>query len=162
IRRARAELQRADVAILVTQSTHANEDAALLDVCPAGAERLVVHNKIDLSGETARIERVANVAHIYVSAQRGDGLNDLRAELSRLAMPGDTSQGTFSARSRHVQALENVAQHFHAAVTQLEHAAGELVAEELRHAQRSLGEITGVYSSEDLLGAIFSTFCIGK
>lgn len=162
IRRARAELQRADVAILVTQSTHANEDAELLDVCAAGAVRLVVHNKIDLSGETARIERVANIAHIYVSAQRGDGLNDLRAELSRLAMPGDTSQGTFSARSRHVQALENVAQHLHAAIAQLEHAAGELVAEELRQAQTSLGEITGVYSSEDLLGAIFSTFCIGK
>ncbi|MEO8803506.1 MAG: tRNA uridine-5-carboxymethylaminomethyl(34) synthesis GTPase MnmE [Rudaea sp.] len=162
IRRAQAELQRADVAILVTESSHVDGDAMLLDACSVGATRLVVHNKIDLTGEAAHVQRAERAVHIYLSAQRGDGLADLRSELSRLAMPGDATQGTFSARTRHVLALEIVVQHLDAAVGQLESGAGELVAEELRHAQRSLGEITGVHSNEDLLGAIFSTFCIGK
>ncbi|MGA9334550.1 MAG: tRNA uridine-5-carboxymethylaminomethyl(34) synthesis GTPase MnmE [Rudaea sp.] len=162
IRRARDELLRADVAILVTQSSHADEDATLLNSCTAGVIRLIVHNKIDLSGETAHVERDGDAARIYLSARTGDGLAGLRAELSRLAMPGDATQGAFSARTRHVQALEIVLQHLEAATTQLAESAGELVAEELRLAQQSLGEITGVYSSEDLLGAIFSTFCIGK
>lgn len=162
IRRASAELLRADVAILVTQSAHVSEDIGLLEACPAGAIRLIVHNKIDLSAETPQVVRDTNGVHIFLSAQRGDGLADLRSELSRLAMRDDGNQGTFSARTRHVRALEIVQQHLDVATTQLEHGAGELVAEELRHAQQALGEITGVYSSDDLLGAIFSTFCIGK
>lgn len=162
IRRARAELLRADVAILVTQSSHADEDIALLEACPEGATCLIVHNKIDLTGEMPHLERHGDAVHVYLSAQRGDGLTELRAELSRFAMRGDASQGTFSARSRHVRALEIVTDHLDAATKQLAQGSGELVAEELRHAQRSLGEITGTYSSDDLLGAIFSTFCIGK
>lgn len=164
MRRARAELARADVALLVTDSAHVDSDRALLGDCAAGAIRLIAHNKIDLSKEIARVEPGhGKEIHIYLSAQCGDGLPDLRAELARLAGRGDGTHGAFSARARHVDALERVAQHLRAAETAL-HAqrSGELAAEDLRQAQRALGEITGEYRSEDLLGAIFSTFCIGK
>jgi tRNA modification GTPase len=90
-------------------------------------------------------------------------LPELREELARLAGSGDGTQGAFSARARHVDALERVAAHLRAADNALRlDRAGELAAEELRQAQRALGEITGDYTSDDLLGAIFSTFCIGK
>jgi tRNA modification GTPase len=83
--------------------------------------------------------------------------------LKRLAGAGDAEQGAFSARTRHVLALEQVQAHLEAAERVLrETRAGELAAEELRQAQHHLGEITGEFTSEDLLGAIFSTFCIGK
>jgi tRNA modification GTPase len=164
MRRARAELARADVAILVTDSGHAAADTALLDDCAEGAARLIVHNKIDVSGERARVERAGgNEIHMYISAQRGDGLAELRTELARLGGRGDGAQGAFSARARHVDALERVAAHLRAADSALRvDQAGELAAEELRQAQRALGEITGDYTTDDLLGAIFSTFCIGK
>ena len=164
MRRARAELARADVAILVTDSGHAAADMALLEDCAEAAARLIVHNKIDVSGESARVERAAgNEIHMYISAQRGDGLADLRTELARLGGRGEGAQGAFSARARHVAALERVADHLRAADTALrQDHAGELAAEELRQAQHSLGEITGDYTTDDLLGAIFSTFCIGK
>ena len=163
MRRARVELARADVAILVTDTEHAILDQTLLDECPAVATRLIVHNKIDLSGESARIDARESIeVHIYLSAQGGAGLDLLRSELARLAGRGDGAQGAFSARTRHVQALQDTATHLDAASAQLLARVGELAAEELRQAQRTLGEITGEYTSDDLLGAIFSSFCIGK
>ena len=164
IRRARAELARADVAILVTDDEHADADRALLGECSSAATRLIVHNKIDLHGKSPE-RKVAEdgATHIALSAHTGAGLDLLRAELSRLAGRGEESHGAFSARRRHVDALLHVAEHLQRAETHLTVArAGELAAEELRQAQRALGEITGEYSSDDLLGAIFSTFCIGK
>ncbi|MGH8041833.1 MAG: tRNA uridine-5-carboxymethylaminomethyl(34) synthesis GTPase MnmE [Rudaea sp.] len=163
IRRARAELSRADVAVLVTDSAHADADCGLLDECAVGATRLVVHNKIDLSGECAYVDHGENASiHIYLSALRGDGLDLLRAELANLSGRGDGTQGAFSARTRHVQALEAAAEHLQHAAQQLHTRAGELAAEELRQAQRHLSEITGQFTSDDLLEKIFSTFCIGK
>jgi tRNA modification GTPase len=163
MRRARAELARADVATLVTESAHVESDLALLDACAPGAVRIVVHNKIDLSGETTRAATLANgEIHVWLSARTGDGLPMLREELKRLAGQGEGTQGAFSARTRHVQALEAVAMHLRAAKEQLEHRTGELAAEELRQAQQALGEVTGQFTSDDLLGKIFSTFCIGK
>ncbi|HST27926.1 MAG TPA: tRNA uridine-5-carboxymethylaminomethyl(34) synthesis GTPase MnmE [Rudaea sp.] len=163
MRRARAELARADVAILVTESAHALTDLALLDACASAAVRIIVRNKIDLSGESARVARQANgEIHIWLSARTGEGLALLREELKRQGGRGDGTQGAFSARTRHVQALEAVAVHLHAAKEHLERRIGELAAEELRQAQQALGEITGRFSSDDLLGKIFSTFCIGK
>jgi len=163
MRRARTELLSADVAILVTESRHVEHDRALLQDCAAGVIRLIVHNKIDLAGETAQLARGDDETHVYLSARSGDGLDALRGELARLAGHGDDIAGAFSARTRHVDALQRVTEHLRAADEALRVArAGEIAGEELRLAQQALGEITGEYSSDDLLGAIFSTFCIGK
>ena len=163
MRRARAELARADVAILVSESAQVQTDLALLNVCAAGATRIVVHNKVDLSGATARMETLqSGEIHIWLSARTSAGLDLLREELKRIAGYGESAQGAFSARTRHVQALEGTVAHLHAAKEHLEHRTGELAAEELRQAQQALGEITGQFTSDDLLGKIFSTFCIGK
>jgi tRNA modification GTPase len=162
MRRARNELARADVAILVTDTAHAAADTELLEDCAAGATRVIVHNKIDLSGESARRELCGDTVNVWLSAQDGTGIELLRAELARLAGRGDGAQGAFSARARHVDALERVAQHLRTADTHLDQRIGELAAEELRQAQQCLGEITGEFSSDELLGQIFSTFCIGK
>jgi tRNA modification GTPase len=162
IRRARTELTQADVAILVTDGEHATVDHELLAGCATGATRLIVHNKIDLVGETPRCETVAGEVRLWLSAQTGEGMALLRTELARLAGRGEGVQGAFSARQRHVRALETVAEHLRGAAAQLQERAGELAAEELRQAQQALGEITGEFTSDDLLGKIFSSFCIGK
>jgi len=169
IRRARAELERADVAILVTDAPKNDapqtaSDRALLADLQSGATRIVVHNKIDQSGEMPRRESDQDDGiSIHLSARTGAGIDLLRDELARLGGRGDGTQGAFSARRRHVDALQRVADHLRLAAAQLhEHRAGELAAEELRVAQHALGEVTGEYTSDDLLGAIFSTFCIGK
>jgi tRNA modification GTPase len=163
MRRARAELAAADVAILVTDGDDAERDRTLLRGAAAGATRIIVLNKIDLRGEAARIDERVAETHIHLSARSGDGLALLRACLRRRAGLDAAGSGSFSARRRHVDALERVDAHLAAAASALqEQRAGELAAEELRLAQHALAEVTGAYSSDDLLGAIFSTFCIGK
>lgn len=162
VRRAHGELQRADVVMLVTDASHADQDLTFLDSVPAGVERLVLINKIDLDSTAASDVVCDDASMLRVSAKTGEGLDVLRLQLKQLAGLG-SGEGAFSARRRHVLALEQVQ-------TQLDHTAavlgsshaGELAAEELRHAQHVLGEITGSYSSDDLLGAIFGSFCIGK
>ncbi|MEO6967668.1 MAG: tRNA uridine-5-carboxymethylaminomethyl(34) synthesis GTPase MnmE [Rhodanobacteraceae bacterium] len=163
IRRARAELARADVALLVTDAAHANDDGALLDNLPPSIARIVVLNKIDLDGAHPHRDINHGGVRIGLSAKTGAGVELLRAELKTLAGADEAMDGAFSARARHVQALQHASDRITAAAMVLsEHNAGELAAEELRAAQRHLGEITGAYTSDDLLGAIFSTFCIGK
>jgi tRNA modification GTPase len=98
-----------------------------------------------------------------VSAQTGDGLPLLRDHLKQCMGYVAPESGSVSARARHLEALAAARSHVEEAARQLEEAhAGELVAEELRLAQRALDEITGTFSSDDLLGRIFSSFCIGK
>ncbi len=163
MRRARSELARADVLLLVTDSAHANADLGLLQSGGASAARIIVHNKIDLSGESARHEHGEDETRIWLSAHTGIGLELLRSELKRLAGHGDAATGSFTARARHVAALEQVEIHLRDAThALLELRAGELAAEELHTAQNALASITGEFGSEDLLGAIFSSFCIGK
>jgi tRNA modification GTPase len=162
VRRAHGELQRADVALLVTGAEHFSADLALLAAVPASVERLVLINKIDRDHAHAHHESRDGALWLWASAKTGEGLDTLREHLKRLAGAG-TGEGAFSARRRHVQALERVQTHLdHAASVLMHNRAGELAAEELRHAQHALGEITGSYSSDDLLGAIFGSFCIGK
>jgi tRNA modification GTPase len=164
VRRARAHLQRADLALLVTDETHAAADLALLDGMPATTPRLVAVNKIDLVGDTPRQERRDAADWLWLSAKTGAGLDALRDRLRRLAGVDEAQAETaFSARRRHVLALQAAATHVQAATETLrDTGAGELAAEELRQAQRALGEITGAFVADDLLGAIFSSFCIGK
>ena len=162
VRRAQGELASADVALLVTERTHHDEDLALLAALPTAVTRLVVVNKIDRDGQPPADGSHGGVATVWLSARTGDGLDALRRRLSRLAGRGG-GEGAFSARRRHLQALHRVGDH----LARADHAlralqAGELAAEELRQAQHALGEITGSYTSDDLLGAIFGSFCIGK
>jgi len=163
IRRARAELERADVALLVTDADNdAEADIALLAGMPSGVRRIVAHNKIDLGDRSPRRERRGDDVHLWLSAKTGVGLELVHAELRGLAA-GEGGDGAWTARARHVAALERARTHLAAAESALiERNAGELAAEELRDVQRALGEITGEFSSEDLLGEIFSAFCIGK
>ena len=150
IRRAREALKSADAVLWIQDSS--DPDAGSLEApLPDGVPTLVVRNKVDVSGEGAG-ERNGAV-----------GLSALRARLGELAGYKNLGEGAFTARQRHVDALERAAAHFEAGCEQLEtQRAGELLAEELRLAQEALGEITGAVSADDLLGRIFSEFCIGK
>ncbi|RDS81748.1 tRNA uridine-5-carboxymethylaminomethyl(34) synthesis GTPase MnmE [Dyella monticola] len=162
VRRAHSERARADVVLLVTDVPHASDDLAWLHDLPVTIERIVIVNKIDLHDAAARIEHHDGASWLWLSVKTGHGLDALRERLKQLAGVG-SGEGAFSARRRHVLALERVADHLDRAAHVLTATrAGELAAEELRHAQHALGEITGTYSSDDLLGAIFSSFCIGK
>jgi tRNA modification GTPase len=175
IRRARAELARADLALLVVDASRRSDElaadlAALAAEGPAEAERLVLANKWDLVPAPEQSDRLTALGAssddprtvLPISAASGEGLDTLRAALAERAGATEAG-GSFSARARHVAALESVAAHLAEGERQLIDArAGELLAEELRAAQRHLGEITGAYTSDDLLGAIFSSFCIGK
>jgi tRNA modification GTPase len=161
IRRAHAQLERCDVAIVVTDATHVESDLVFFDGTSAHAGRIVVINKIDLDATRAHRALADRYDTLWLSARTGEGLDALR-ELLRAQATAGAGEGAFSAR-RHVVALEQVEAHLGRTADALDGAhAGELAAEELRHAQQALGEITGTYSSDDLLGAIFSSFCIGK
>jgi tRNA modification GTPase len=162
VRRAHGELQRADVALLVTTGVDCAGDLVFFDRVPAGVERIVLVNKIDRDGLAPRAEQRADARWLWASATTGEGLDALRDHLTQLAGAG-SGEGAFSARRRHVAALETVHDHLaRTAAVLADTHAGELAAEELRHAQHALGEITGSYTSDDLLGAIFGSFCIGK
>ena len=163
IRRAQRELERADLAVLVSDDANAKADLALLDGLPIAAARIIVHNKIDLGEACAKVQMCNGATHVWLSARHRDGLDLLVNELKHHAGHGEAAEGAFSARARHVDALERAQGHLAAAASALDpHHAAELAAEELRLVQHRLGEITGEFSSEDLLGAIFSSFCIGK
>ncbi|MET0617208.1 MAG: tRNA uridine-5-carboxymethylaminomethyl(34) synthesis GTPase MnmE [Luteibacter sp.] len=162
IRRARAQLEQCDVALLVTEDAYAIEDLAFFEGTPAHASRIVIVNKIDLDRHAGHTATIEGHEVLRLSARTGEGLEALRIVLRQLATAG-AGDGAFSARRRHVVALESVRDHLERTAGALHGAhAGELAAEELRHAQQALGEVTGSYSSDDLLGAIFSSFCIGK
>jgi len=162
VRRAHGELQRADVALLVTAAAHAGADLAFFAALPSQVERIVLVNKIDRDGLAAHDEWRESVYWLWASARTGDGLDLLRDHLKHVAGAG-SGEGAFSARRRHVLALQSVRDHLDRTAAILATTrAGELAAEELRQAQHALGGITGHYSSDDLLGAIFSSFCIGK
>lgn len=134
---------------------------------PANIPTTVVRNKADLSGE-AVAQQVLNTAHgdvtvIGLSAQTGAGVAELRDHLASTMGLDTTTEGQFIARRRHLDALAKASEHINNGQQQLEqNQAGELLAEELRLAHQALTEITGEFTSDDLLGQIFSSFCIGK
>jgi tRNA modification GTPase len=135
-----------------------------LAALPTSAPRTVVMNKVDRVGAEARVDTVTgDRARVWLSAADGAGVDLLRAHLKDCVGFHPTGSGALSARARHLDALRRARAHVEEAHRLLvERHAGELVAQELTDAQRALGEITGDVSSDDLLGRIFGSFCIGK
>lgn len=161
VRRAQREIEKADQVLLLMDSAAANDDA-LLEELPGGVKVTRVFNKIDLSGQAPQMVEHENGVDIYLSAKTAAGLELLKQHLKNSVGFGETGDNVFIARRRHLQALSLAQQALENAVNQLNSQAPELVAEELRQAQAGLAEITGEFSSDDLLGEIFSSFCIGK
>lgn len=161
MRRAHGELQRADLALVVLDATDVEAGrAAVAEAIAAVPRTLWIHNKSDLLAAPAP----DSDQRVHVSAATGAGLAQLHQRLRALALgeAGEGGDGEFSARARHVEALQRADLHAAQAQAQLQHEQLELAAEELRLAHEALGEITGRLSPDDLLGKIFSTFCIGK
>ena len=162
MRRARAEMQRADLAIVVLDARDPQAGRqAVGDVAAQAARQLWIFNKCDLLPQWPQQLDADSIA---LSAASGAGLEQLHARLREIASEGagEGMQGEFSARQRHVEALAQAGAHLDAADAQLQYDQLELAAEELRLAHDALGEITGRMSADDLLGKIFSSFCIGK
>jgi tRNA modification GTPase len=171
IERAWDRIQRADAVLFVhdlvrhANADHRAADAAIAAQLPPGVPVLDVWNKQDqCDAATLAVVLAGEVDALAISAKHGAGLEALRHRLLAIAgweQPGD---GLFMARERHLQALRRVDEHLHAAndllAARAEHL--DLLAEELRLAQHALGEITGEFTADDLLGEIFSRFCIGK
>jgi len=158
IRRARNALQNADAVLWIKDATEVS-DGALDEPLPPGVPVTVVYNKMDLRDARAPIDERS----IGLSAKTGEGLDALRLKIRELAGYKNQGEGAFTARKRHLHALDTAAEHFAVGREALETTkAGELLAEELRLSHRALGEITGAVSSDELLGKIFSEFCIGK
>jgi tRNA modification GTPase len=172
IKRAWAEIEKADRILLVVDSSTSQETQPnalwpdFADKLPTQNNITVIHNKCDLVNQPCEIIEPTNndaPTLIRLSAKDNQGLNLLRQHLkSTMGFDGE-GEGGFTARRRHLDALERANQALLAGQSQLQSfGAGELLAEDLRQCQNFLGEITGQFSSDDLLGEIFSSFCIGK
>jgi tRNA modification GTPase len=171
IRRARSEIARADRVLYLVDAglagTEEENDSAQwvaeLEQLPAAVPVTLVFNKIDLTGAPARLDETARPPRVFLSARTGSGLELLRSHLKASAGYRELDSGAFAARRRHLDALSRARQHVQSAADILSSTrAFELFAEDLRLAQHALGEITGEFTSEDLLGEIFGSFCIGK
>lgn len=169
IERAWGEIAAADHVLIVVDAT-TTEDCHPQHLWPEFAGRLpasigitVVRNKIDLTGEAEGSRELDGTTVIGLSAQAGVGLSALRERLKAVMGYAATPEGGFIARRRHLDALKRAADALAIGRDQLQvHRAGELLAEDLRQAQQALNEITGEFTSDDLLGRIFGSFCIGK
>ncbi|MFP1872753.1 tRNA uridine-5-carboxymethylaminomethyl(34) synthesis GTPase MnmE [Lonsdalea quercina] len=169
IERAWQEIEQADRVLFMVDgtTTEASEPAALwpefIARLPKTLPITVVRNKADITGETLGIEDMSTHSLIRLSARTGEGVDLLRNHLKESMGFTSSTESGFLARRRHLQALESAAEHLEQGREQLVSAyAGELLAEELRLSQQALSEITGEFTSDDLLGRIFSSFCIGK
>jgi len=173
VRRARNEMAQADRVLYVLDiGTGTGTDAGTGDseswaadvgALPAGVPVTLVFNKIDLTAGQARLDETAAPPRVFLSARTGAGLDLLRTHLKAAVGYRETESGVFAARRRHVDALQRARAHVqNAADTLSTTRAFELFAEDLRLAQHALGEITGEFTSDDLLGEIFGSFCIGK
>ena len=165
IARAHQTMHRADLILLLLDASKGltAQDEAILSSMPTDIARLLVFNKTDLLDDSAALTArapFASVPFIRVSAKTGAGLEELRGKLLEAVGWRDQESGAFMARARHVRALTLAQSHLNQAQTVL--SSAELFAEELRLAQRALNEITGEFTPDDLLGEIFSRFCIGK
>lgn len=169
IARTWSEIERADVVLhlLDSRTGMTADDDAIAARFPAGVPVVRVLNKTDLTGVPASVAHPAaegDLTEVHLSAKRGDGIDLLRAELLRIAGWQAGAEGVYLARERHLIALRAAQDHLARAAEHAEQRAQslDLFAEELRLAQEQLNAITGEFTSDDLLGVIFSRFCIGK
>lgn len=169
IERAWDEIEQADRVLFMVDGT--TTDATdpkeiwpdFVDRLPSNIGMTVIRNKADQTGEDIGICHVNSPTLIRLSARTGQGVEALRHHLKQCMGFSGNNEGGFMARRRHLEALEQAAEHLHIGQQQLEgYMAGEILAEELRIAQQHLNQITGEFSSDDLLGRIFTSFCIGK
>lgn len=164
IHRARQEIAAADLILWVYDARDSNIQADLANAgLPPEIPVTLVCNKIDLVKDTPHLSANDGHAWVAVSAKQGSGMNALRDHLKQRMGYEGPREGSFTARRRHLDAIERAASSVAAARRALESTrSGELMAEDLRQAQLALGEITGTVTADDLLGRIFSSFCIGK
>ena len=169
ITRAWNEIEQADRVLLMLDSSDPDSNdlekvrSEFLAKLPANLPVTIIRNKTDLSGEGESIQEENGYTIIRLSAQTQQGVDFLREHLKQSMGYQTGTEGGFLARRRHLEALEKAAEHLQAGHIQLtQFYAGELLAEELRLVQNHLSEITGQFTSDDLLGNIFSSFCIGK
>jgi tRNA modification GTPase len=158
--------ESANIALILVDAAHGitETEKSILARLPQDIHKIWVHNKIDVTNEPVQLKEFTQnnqtSTHIYLSAKTGAGLDLLKSYLLKIAGYENNSQGVFMARARHLEALSQVSCHLKDACKQIDRA--ELVAEELRLAQEALSTITGEFTPDDLLGEIFSKFCIGK
>jgi tRNA modification GTPase len=155
-------LENAQVALLLIDAAHSigYDEKSILDHLPQEIAKIWVHNKIDTTQESAKTVENASELHIYLSAKTGEGIDLLKQQLLKIAGYQQNSEGIFMARARHLDALKQVEMHLLQAKNNMQQS--EFIAEELRLAQEALSSITGEFTPDDLLGEIFSKFCIGK
>ena len=157
VRRAKLAREEADLVLNIVDVSAPVDDWPVTS--DGGAPGLTVYNKIDRSGHVPGVDD----GSIYLSAKTGEGVDLLVQRIKRFAGYREAEATGFIARQRHIDALDRAHRHLNQGIAQMAaYHAGELLAEELRLSQRALGEITGEVSSDDLLGRIFSSFCIGK
>lgn len=166
IERAVEEISRADLILLVVDAA-AEQELDVQALWPEQAPRpevplIQIRNKIDLSGHQPGVEQTDQGYRVRLSAKLSTGIDELKQLIKKIVGYQEKLEGRFIARRRHLDALSRCKEHFDLAEQQLAGKAGELLAEELRICQNYLAEITGEFSSDDLLGRIFSSFCIGK
>jgi tRNA modification GTPase len=164
IRRTWGAIGTADCIVLLVDDTRGwcHDDERILQQLPAQLPRIIVYNKVDVTGKPAGQVHTATNITINLSAQQGRGIDALIDALKAQVGFVTAGSGTFMARRRHLTALSNASAQLQRAAEQTNNKRGELVAEELRQAQNQLSEITGTFTSDDLLGKIFASFCIGK
>jgi tRNA modification GTPase len=164
VRRALAELEHADHALLLVDACRPNDIDSLREKIPASMNHTTVYNKCDLlsAAQISELKKTALNDSVFISAKMGSGLDALRSHIRNLAGISASLDGTFSARTRHLIALERTTNFVNSAKRALSSRQAELAADDLRRAQDALSEITGEHTADDLLGAIFGSFCIGK
>lgn len=163
IRRAREAIAKADRVLLMQDDRHGEDEQELLADIPSAIPITRIRNKIDLTGKPAGLSETAAGTEISLSVKSGAGLEALRLHLKQCAGFDSGAGEVFIARRRHLDALSRAQLAIIQGLAQLQGpCAPELLAEELRQAQLALSEITGAFTPDDLLGRIFSSFCIGK
>lgn len=169
IERAWQEIEQADRVLFMLDSTTTTETLPekiwpeFMSKLPNSIPVTIIRNKADISGETEGITQNGNYTTITLSAKTQQGIQLLKEHLKESIGYQTVTEGGFLARRRHLEALNKAAEHLQLGHIQLtQFYAGELLAEELKMAQNALSEITGEFTSDDLLGNIFSSFCIGK